>query len=130
MRSRSATRRVTAPIPVSGASRSDGWFMNVSWSAEVEGVAGVVALRLEVSRVGLGEVDARGDALGDGHAERVELPGLVGVVAQQSDAVHAHRTEHLRGGAVVALVLAAAQGAVRLVRVRSEEHTSELQSRQ
>ena len=59
------------------------------------------------------------DALGDLDAEALELRGLVGVVAEQGDAVGAEGEQHLRGGGVVALVLAAPEREVGLVGVEA-----------
>ena len=74
-------------------------------------------LRLQVAEVRGGHVHARRDLLDDGHAAGAELPGLVGVVAQERDPGHAERMQHLRRGDVAALVLAVAERDVGLVRV-------------
>src|SRR3954467_10420787 len=84
---------------------------------QVEQVRGVVALGGQVARVRLGQVHAGADLLGDGHAQDVELRRLVRVVGQQPDAVGPDGGQHLRGGGVVALVLAVAVGQVGLVGV-------------
>nr|WP_244524310.1 hypothetical protein [Geodermatophilus dictyosporus] len=64
-------------------------------------------------------MDAGGHPLGHRDAEQLELGGLVGVVRQQPHPVGAQRGQHLRGGGVVALVLAAAEGQVGLVGVEA-----------
>ncbi len=79
----------------------------------------VVALDRQVAAVGLGEVHTGRHPLVDGDTVGLELGGLVGVVAQQPDPVGADRAEHLGAGAVVPLVLAAAQREVRLVGVEA-----------
>ena len=64
-------------------------------------------------------MDAGRDPLGDRDAVRVELDGLVGVVAQQPDPVSADCAQHLGRGAVVALVLAVPEREVGLVGVET-----------
>src|SRR6185369_4766676 len=58
----------------------------------------------QVGRVGPGEVQGGGDLRGDRDAQAGQLSTLVGVVAQQRDAVGAQRVQHLGCAGVVALV--------------------------
>ena len=60
---------------------------------------------------------ARGHPVGHRDPEPAQLLGLVGVVAEQGDPADPERAEHLGGDRVVPLVLAVAEGDVRLVGV-------------
>src|SRR5215468_4960498 len=74
-------------------------------------------LRLQVSDVRGGYVYARPHLRDDGHAAGAELPGLVRVVAEEADARHSERDQHLRCRHVTALVLGMAQRDVCVVGV-------------
>ncbi len=80
---------------------------------------GVGALRGQVAAICLGEVHPGGDLLRHLNAEGPKLPHFVRVVGEESDAAGAERAEHLGGGTVVPLVLAAAQGHVGFVGVQA-----------
>src|SRR3954469_2275441 len=94
---------------VTGGLRSAG-------ERQVERVRGVVALGGQIANVRRGQVDPGGDPFVDSNTEPLELGGPVRVVGQQPDPIGAEGEQHLRGGAVVSLVLAAAEGEVRLIR--------------
>src|SRR5581483_7234 len=103
---------IAVPAPFS-------FVLSVPSRGQVEGVVRVRDLRLQVAQVGLGHVHTGRQLLNDVDTQGVELERLVRVVAQQADAVGAERVQHLRGGRVVALVVAVAQGTVRGVGVEA-----------
>src|SRR5579862_8157200 len=110
-----ARRRRSGPRAPSGTTFSTR--STTEYARKLERVPAPARLRLQVTEVRCGHVHARRHLLHDGHAEGAELPGLVGVVAEERDARHAERVQHLRGGDVAALVRAVAEREVRLVRV-------------
>jgi Methyltransferase domain len=93
------------------------------WSArgqrDVERVRATACLRRQISGVRGGQMHARRHPRGHGHSEAAELPGLVGVIAEQRDPEHAECLQHLRRDPVAAFVLAVPEREVRLIGVES-----------
>src|SRR5215203_6395201 len=76
---------------------------------EVEGVSTAPCLRLQVARIGRGQVHPSRHLSRHRYAEPGELGGLVGIVAEQGHLWYLQSVKHLCGHRVIALVLGVAE---------------------